>query len=136
MIFSNYFYGKDPGLRNLVIFLSLFATTYSYIWDILMDWALFRDGKVLRDKILYPPNYYYFSMVTNLFLRFFWVIPFLGPGIWPQAFNDAEALTIILCIAEIYRRAQWSLFRLEIENIYNFEKYRTILEIPRLPNES
>ena len=136
MIITNYHYGRNPELREIVIFVSLFASTYSYIWDILMDWRLYRDGGWLRETILYPPKYYYFSAITNLFLRFLWLAPFFIAEWYPQIFEDIEVLTAILCLAEIYRRAQWSLFRLEIENIYNFEKYRTILEIPRLPRDA
>jgi hypothetical protein len=40
MIWSNYFYGLDPSLRMVVFCLYLFASTYSFIWDILMDWGL------------------------------------------------------------------------------------------------
>ena len=39
-------------------------------------------------------------------------------------------MILILSIAEGFRRAQWSLLRVENENINNFEKYRTILQIP------
>jgi hypothetical protein len=34
-----------------------------------------------------------------------------------------------------YRRAQWALIRVENENVNNFEKYRTFLEVPEV-NES
>lgn len=40
-----------------------------------------------------------------------------------------------LAVGEAYRRAQWSLFRVENENVNNFEKYRTIMEIPKLPDD-
>jgi hypothetical protein len=49
--------------------------------------------------------------------------------------QSVEGHTLFLGIMEIYRRAQWSLFRLENENINNYEKYRTVLEIPRLPKD-
>lgn len=39
---------------------------------------------------------------------------------------------MFLSLAEAYRRAQWSLFRVENENVNNFEKYRVVLEIPKL----
>ena len=135
MICANYFYGKNPEMRSIVIYLYTFATVYSYVWDIVMDWGLCRDSRMLRDRILYPPRYYYFCTVTNFFLRFAWVLPFLPVTIWPDTFKNLEGLTLLLAIAEIYRRAQWSLFRLENENINNYEKYRTILEIPRLPKD-
>jgi len=37
---------------------------------------------------------------------------------------------MILCLGEGFRRAQWAAIRLENENVNNFEKYRTLLEIP------
>mmetsp|Transcript_1317 Transcript_1317/g.1178 ORF Transcript_1317/g.1178 Transcript_1317/m.1178 type:complete len:203 (-) Transcript_1317:46-654(-) len=135
MICANYFFGRDPSLRNYIIALTLFATVYSYIWDIVMDWGLMRDKRMLRKQILYPPSYYYFSSFTNLFLRFAWVLGFLPATYWPDFFRSVEGLTLALAVMEIYRRAQWSLFRLENENINNYEKYRTVLEIPRLPKD-
>jgi hypothetical protein len=43
-----------------------------------MDWGLFRSKeqgkKYLRHKILYPSWFYYFAMVTNFILRFFWIL--------------------------------------------------------------
>lgn len=36
----------------------------------------------------------------------------------------------VLSILEVYRRSQWSLFRVENENANNPEQYRAILEIP------
>jgi hypothetical protein len=33
----------------------------------------------------------------------------------------------------VYRRTQWTLFRVENENANNPEKYRTVLDIPELP---
>ena len=41
-------------------------------------------------------------------------------------------LFFLLAFGETYRRAQWSLFRVENENINNYEKYRTIHEIPKI----
>ncbi len=42
----------------------------------------------------------------------------------------------MLTLLEVYRRAQWCLFRVENENVNNFEKYRVILEIPKLVDNS
>ena len=44
-------------------------------------------------------------------------------------------LFFILALGEAYRRTQWSIFRVENENINNFEKYRAIMEIPKLPED-
>lgn len=50
--------------------------------------------------------------------------------------RETGALVLFLSLAEAYRRAQWSLFRVENENVNNFEKYRVVLEIPKMPGES
>ena len=57
---------------------TLISTIYCLYWDYKMDWGLFREtpgkGKrFLRDKLLYPTWFYYYAMISNFFLRFFWV---------------------------------------------------------------
>ena len=101
MIFANYFYGLNQDLKGVIIVLSFIATVYSYIWDSVMDWGLCRDSRLLRRTILYPPRYYYISMIVNLLLRFAWVLPMLPGDIWPDFFQNIEFLTFLLCIAEI-----------------------------------
>lgn len=91
-----------------------------------MDWGLARKGSkniFLRDNILYPPKYYYFAIIVNVILRLTWLNIFL------EIKND-EVKVFILSILEVYRRSQWSLFRVENENANNPEQYRAILEIP------
>ena len=110
-----------------------------------MDWGLLRGTKgglqtFLRDRIKYPPYLYWFSAVTNLILRFAWISSMISKSTWLQLFgpkygtifNDYQLLFFIQAMGEAYRRAQWSLFRVENENINNYEKYRTIHEIPKL----
>lgn len=66
---------------NLFIYYMIFnliATIYCCVWDFYIDWGLFRSSKKgtygLRDQIKYPQYFYYFAMVLNLFLRFFWLL--------------------------------------------------------------
>lgn len=58
-------------------FFEFIATMYCMLWDYYMDWGLwrcFKKGKWgLRDKISYDPKFYYFAIMTNCFLRFFWL---------------------------------------------------------------
>jgi len=104
-----------------------------------MDWGLLRgskpDNKLLRDKLKFPKNFYYFSMVTNLLLRFSWTFTLIPVRHFPKSFVDFDGLFFMLALGELYRRTQWSLFRVENENINNFEKYRAIMEIPKLPDD-
>ena len=43
-----------------------------------MDWGLFRAKKkenfILRDQMGFSKKFYYFAMILNIFLRFFWLI--------------------------------------------------------------
>ena len=63
------------------IYIGLFAlsTTYSYSWDIYMDWGLMRNFSRnkwgLRNKLLYSKWFYYFAAVTNLLMRLMWIVP-------------------------------------------------------------
>jgi xenotropic and polytropic retrovirus receptor 1 len=56
----------------------VFSTVYSYSWDLYMDWGLIRSREplkyALRPKITFPRYFYYWAAITNLFLRFFWLI--------------------------------------------------------------
>ena len=104
-----------------------------------MDWGLLRStepGKyALREKMKYGVNFYYFAMTTNAILRFFWVV-----GIFAYPFNysvgkffkDMQMIAFLSVMAEVIRRTQWALIRVENEFYNNFEHYRTIPTIPNL----
>jgi len=71
------------------------SATYSYAWDIYMDWGLLRQNakghpnRFLRDKINYNPYFYYWSMFSDLLLRFWWIVPLFSvtKGSKESAFN-------------------------------------------------
>ena len=95
-------------------------------WDIYMDWGLARKNSknlFLRNNILYPPKYYYFAIIINVCLRLTWLNIFMD-------INNDEIKNLCLSILEVYRRSQWSLFRVENENANNPEQYIAVLEIP------
>lgn len=74
-------------------------------------------------------------MVTNLLLRFTWVVTVLPKSVLQLNKEYSHLLFLCLTVAEIYRRVLWALFRVENENVNNLEKYRTFLEIPQLAEE-
>jgi hypothetical protein len=85
----------------------IFSTSFSYIWDITMDWGLLRcweKGKWgLRNMILYPPYFYYFSTVTNLILRFFFLFNLPGPSFYvTTTLGGIQGQLFILAIMEAY----------------------------------
>jgi len=116
------------------IIFNLIATIYVTVWDYYMDWGLFRcynkkGNYLLREKITFKPIFYYFAIVTNTILRFFWII-----GIFTftydtkgwEMFDKLKLLLFFGMMAELIRRTQWTILRIENEFINNFEGYRLI----------
>lgn len=88
-------------------------STFSYIWDIKMDWTLpkfitLRHG---RKKMIFKQYFYHIAILTNLVLRFWWLWVVLG-NYSKYVFFDGE-----LQYLEIIRRAQWVIFKLESEYV-------------------
>ena len=111
--FANIFRIKMKSDTTLFIYLSVYivSTIYSYSWDLYMDWGLLRapwnDSKrFLRPKTLFPLWFYYYAIVSNLLLRFCWMIPFL-PLLFtvPQWLLTTQTLIIIVTLSEGFRRA-------------------------------
>jgi hypothetical protein len=130
----SWFYGvyKTDFYYYPFVACGIIANTYMLFWDIYMDWNLgrsFSKNFFLREKIVYPKKMYYGAIVINTILRFTWLTSLREVDLG----MDEELKVYLLSILEIYRRTQWSLFRIENENTNNPEKYRTILDIPELP---
>jgi hypothetical protein len=52
-----------------------------------MDWGLLRSKepgrKFLRHKLLYPTWFYYYAIVSNFIMRFFWTLTLINvSGTW------------------------------------------------------
>lgn len=108
-----------------------------------MDWGLVHNPltkknshPLLRVKRLLPTWFYYYAIISNLLLRFAWCLPYLPPSVLPAGLQaNTQMLFIVLALAEGLRRAQWSLIRIENEQVNNPEKYRAMLEIPAVKEE-
>lgn len=138
--FANIFKHKLKGDTTFYIFIaiSIISSIYAYAWDLYMDWGLLRStekGKeFIRPKFLLPRWFYYYAMISNLILRFVWVLALFSPYM-PLWVHNTQFIIAVLCLSEAFRRAQWALIRLENEQNNNFEKYRTFLEIPAVRDE-
>ena len=132
---------KHPGgdWYSTWLIVETVATLYCLIWDFYMDWGLFRSWEkgtyMLRPKIGYPAKFFYFAMCTNALLRFFWVLKLPNYDKKSNWFEELEFLTFFGIMAELIRRMQWSLLRVENEFFNNFEQYRTIPIIPNLMDD-
>lgn len=88
LIVVSYYKNTYHSYEYLYIYVAIFATLYSYSWDIVMDWGLLRGTlpgkKLLRDRLKYPKRIYYFSIVSNLILRFSWVLTLIPLSSLPE----------------------------------------------------
>ena len=131
---------KSMGIVGNWFFIpaNLLSTFYSFGWDIYMDWGLLRgvEGKrFLRAKTSYPNYFYYMAMPLDLVLRLTWILNLFTYDENKDWFWNWEVLTMIEAVSEGFRRGVWAIFRVENENVNNFEKYRTILQIPAVKEE-
>ncbi|PIL23311.1 transporter [Ganoderma sinense ZZ0214-1] len=129
-----YFLWRSQGGVHGPMFVAwcVFATSYSIYagaWDLLMDWSLLRPHapySMLRQELLYHNAipFYYFAIVSNILIRFIWVIyiPTRGPNYIIRTF--------IAAMLEILRRWQWNFLRLENEHLGNIDQYRVTREVP------
>ena len=122
------------------------SSLYTFVWDVTQDWGLLRapgegGGGVLRSTLLYgSPWWYYWALSSNLFLRFVWVltlVPFaLFEGLESESAEASPAsffsyllrspsiLFTLLTAAELFRRFQWTLLRVEWEQITRGSGFR------------
>ncbi|ESK90170.1 signal transduction protein [Moniliophthora roreri MCA 2997] len=129
-----YFIWRHQGGPYNVIFamwclVGTIYSVYASAWDFLMDWSLLRPRvhyPLLRSELIYSNHIYmyYVAMITNVLIRFIWVIyiPSMGPDIYLRQF--------IAAMLEILRRWQWNFYRLENEHLGNMDQYRVTREVP------
>jgi len=104
---------------------------YAFCWDIFMDWSiLYLKGWKLsiRKKRTYPyPAFYVWAALSNFVLRFTWS---LTKSNLLQLLSILQwELVVVIAAAEILRRGQWNLFRMENEHLNNCGKFRAVQEL-------
>lgn len=94
------------SLKYLYIFSQTISSAYSFFWDIKMDWSLFDINSVnylLRDELFYKYNsLYYFAILTDLFLRFDWILALMADRYYKNYF-EINFLVFIISFGEILR---------------------------------
>lgn len=102
-----------------------------------MDWSLLKRNckyPLLRNELAFESTWplYYFSVCSNVILRFGWSI-YLLPG--PAS---TTLKVFIIALLEVLRRFQWNFYRLENEHLGNVDIYRVCRDVPlpyRIPSE-
>ncbi|KIN99651.1 hypothetical protein M404DRAFT_16490 [Pisolithus tinctorius Marx 270] len=110
-------------------FTEMLSSLYSCAWDLIVDWSLFkRDTRypLLRPDLIYTSQIasYYFAIITNVLVRFIWVI-YIPPGRLSFVLRS-----VIAALLELLRRVQWNFYRLESEHLGNMDQYRVTREVP------
>ncbi|KAG0349493.1 hypothetical protein BG004_005155 [Podila humilis] len=131
--FSFRHYGGNT-LKAVYIVLSIFTSSYTFMWDVYMDWGLFRFGKYggaayghpfLRPELVYSKKWvYYAAIVLDFVGRFSWVVRFMNLNV------HVIVLSFSLALVEVLRRWMWNFFRLENEHLNNCGQFRAIKDIP------
>ncbi|KAG5447196.1 Xenotropic and polytropic retrovirus receptor 1 [Clonorchis sinensis] len=120
------------GSASLIGYLlaRIIQSTYSYSWDIRMDWGLLDcqpPHRLLREETVYQYRaYYYFAIVEDFILRFSWAIRI---GIEETLACPPEMLATISATFEVFRRFVWNFFRLENEHLNNCGEFRAVRDI-------
>ncbi|XP_037932123.1 xenotropic and polytropic retrovirus receptor 1-like [Teleopsis dalmanni] len=113
---------------------SIISTVYFYAWDVFRDFGVFKkfsgDNIFLREQVVYEPCFYYFAMIENLLIRFYWIFAFY---VEEQRYISKYCMTTIGACLEIFRRYIWNYLRLENEQLYNLGKFRTMQDISLSP---
>ena len=124
---------KKRTFLILYIIIAFIVNLYQLFWDVYVDWGLGRINSknfFLRDTIVYPKEFYYICIILDALIRYSWICSFIHLN--KKKYD--EWVNLFMAIIEIYRRIQWCIIRIENENTTNPEKYRTILDIPELPD--
>ncbi|EMG45603.1 erd1 Protein ERD1 1 [Candida maltosa Xu316] len=127
-------------LNNWWYLVSAINSTYSFIWDIKMDWNLgmlnslfeFRNPfyklVILRKQLAFPTIVYYFAIVTDFILRFIWVLKIfiINEELHSDKIKFIHVFSTFLFgydaysfgyavieLLEIYRRWVWCFLKLE-----------------------
>lgn len=122
--------GETDGGSSFILWClsAVIYSLYGCAWDFAMDWSVCKPRAqypFLRRELVYTSQIplYYVALVTNLFIRFFWV--FYIPS-WPYS----TVWTFMSALMEMARRIVWNFYRLENEHLGNMDQYRITREVP------
>jgi hypothetical protein len=83
---------------------------YCSWWDLRCDWGLLQPGQLLRSNIKFPRAFYYWAIASNILLRCAW-----ASAMSPNIVTSSDLVLFALQMAEIFRRMQWFMIRVEWE---------------------
>eukprot|EP00002_Diphylleia_rotans_P002707 TRINITY_DN1171_c0_g1_i5.p1 TRINITY_DN1171_c0_g1~~TRINITY_DN1171_c0_g1_i5.p1 ORF type:complete len:407 (+),score=84.25 TRINITY_DN1171_c0_g1_i5:49-1269(+) len=105
---------------SYIIWILLFfgSTLYAYIWDIFVDWRMIDTsgkGPYLRENRIFKQDWvYWYAIISNFLLRFAKTLT-ITPAAFSMVGFRHEMFVFVLAALELFRRCQWSIFRIENE---------------------
>lgn len=131
---------EKASLENVLVVLFVINSTYSLVWDIIMDWGMMHNPQamvpdcaggslppnmvskqqsqscahsVLRPRLRFGASPSIGILLIDIALRYSWVLRF-----WENdLFHNADIYILCTQFLEAVRRALWNLLRVEWENI-------------------
>uniref|UniRef100_A0A915DKX6 Xenotropic and polytropic retrovirus receptor 1 n=1 Tax=Ditylenchus dipsaci TaxID=166011 RepID=A0A915DKX6_9BILA len=126
----------------LWIFSYIISFTYTFLWDVFMDWGLAdprapKDALLLREEMIYGSRwYYYFAIVEDFVLRLSWVmnvVSSISVSLAEAWMLHSDLLISIMAPLEVFRRFVWNYLRLENEHVNNCGQFRAVRDISVKP---
>ena len=85
---------------------------YCSWWDYRFDWGLLQpDTRLLRSNLKFSRSFYYWAILSNFILRCSWAL-----AMSPNVGSSDDLFLFALQMAEIFRRIQWFVIRVEWES--------------------
>ena len=108
--FSFLFFQFPPPFRTLLFW--YWKCRYCSWWDYKYDWGLLEPGHLLlRSNMKFSPAFYYWAIASNFILRCSWAL-----AVSPNVATSDDLVLFVLQMAEIFRRMQWFIIRVEWES--------------------
>lgn len=137
---NKYFERVEPNATSPFFYIwiasYIISFTYTFLWDVFMDWGLIdprspKDAPFLREEMIYGNKlYYYGAIVQDFVLRLSWVLNVSLGEAWTL---DADLLMCITAPLEVFRRFIWNYLRLENEHVNNCGQFRAVRDISVKP---
>lgn len=130
----------DPNVTSIFFYVwigsYILSFTYTFLWDVFMDWGLIdprapKEARFLREEMIYDSKWYYYAAIFQDFvLRLSWVLNVSLGEAWTL---DSDFLTTLTAPFEVFRRFVWNYFRLENEHVNNCGQFRAVRDISVKP---
>lgn len=127
------FFTSNFSLKVFLYLLLALNTLWAYYDDVIDSWRLLQPGSVhplLRDVLALPHlGFYYFALVSNLFLRFFWTLSLL-----PLRFLKNQTIEnlfgLFSVLLDTFRRAMANIIKVEVKHWEGVGNFNVVQQLP------